>query len=445
MMKLIAIDMGSTYVKCAVLQSHNNIMLEKQVRPMPGKLPLSEKERFELSAEEIYLLVREMLDDCLERHSDVQAVFLDTQMHGYILTEPDGTCAENYISWQDTLAEPLLPELAERLGQTALQHMGTRFKAGLAVCSFYARHKEQPLLHNKLLNTLGGYIFYRLSEGMGHICHESMAASLGLYDCAAHTWNEQTLQAIGGQNLILPQIIPHTQKAGTYRGIPLYGDIGDHQASVYGLDTAEAHSIILTLGTAGILCMPSVKPFFEGMEGRPFFHERWLLTKTRQPGGRTLDLLIDFMCSCGEMVTGQKLSVQQLWQVLLEEIPEQTQGLRVKPDYFIGTGQGEIQGIGAVNFTPRLLFAAAIDGLAQTHAQAIEEFQRIEPGLQKILLCGGRLAKLERLRRSLERYTGLQVVCSQKQDEALYGLAKLAAELEAAPDYKKMMKQIEER
>ena len=155
-MKLIAVDIGSTYAKCAVLQSHNGIMLEKQVRPMPEKLPLTEKERFELSPEEIFLLVKAMIDDCLERHRDIQVIYLDTQMHGYILSEMDGTGAESYISWQDTLAEPLLPELAERLGQTALRRMGTRFKAGLAVCSFYARHKKKPLLRTQLLHTLGG-------------------------------------------------------------------------------------------------------------------------------------------------------------------------------------------------------------------------------------------------------------------------------------------------
>ena len=58
-MKLIAVDIGSTYAKCAVLQSHNGIMLEKQVRPMPGKLPLTEKERFELSPEEIFCWSRQ--------------------------------------------------------------------------------------------------------------------------------------------------------------------------------------------------------------------------------------------------------------------------------------------------------------------------------------------------------------------------------------------------
>ncbi len=438
-MKLIAVDIGSTYAKCAVLQSHNGVMLEKQVRPMPEKLPLTEKERFELSPEEIFLLVKAMIDDCLERHRDIQAIYLDTQMHGYILSEMDGTGAESYISWQDTLAEPLLPELAERLGQTALRHMGTRFKAGLAVCSFYARHKKKPLLRNQLLHTLGGYIYYRLSDGRAHICHESMAASLGLYDCAEHTWNKQTLQVIGGQKLILPTVISHTQAAGMYKGIPLYGDIGDHQASVYGLEAEEANSIVLTLGTAGILCMPSTKSFYEGMEGRPFFHEKWLLTKTRQPGGRTLDLLIDFIRNCGEMSTGQTLSTQQIWQTLLEDLPEQTQGLQVKPDYFIGAGQGEIQGIGVNNFKPRLLFAAAIDGLAQAYAKTIEAFRKIEPGLQRILLCGGRLAKLERLQKALECCTGLQVVCSTKQDEALYGLAKLAAEQEEKIfDYKEI-------
>ena len=103
---------------------------------------------------------------------------------------------------------------------------------------------------------------------------------------------------------MLPRVIPHTEVAGAYRGIPLYGDIGDHQASVYGLGEDTTNSIILTLGTAGILCMPSNRPGQSEMEERPYFHGQSLLTKTRQPGGRTLDLLVRFVGDCAALVTG---------------------------------------------------------------------------------------------------------------------------------------------
>jgi len=251
-----------------------------------------------------------------------------------------------------------------------------------------------------------------------------------LYDCADRCWNKDTIRVIGAEQLILPRMIPHTEQGGEYRGIPLYGDIGDHQASVYGLDEADDKSIILTLGTAGILCMPAEQFVREGMESRPYFHGLRLLTRTRQPGGRTLDVLIQFYRQCAQLFTGQEVSVPQVWDILLNELPADGKGLRVLPDYFIGGGQGEISGISGSNLEPSALFAAGIAGLVDILAETVCEFRALRPQACKIVLCGGSLARLAYLQNALAEKTGLQVVCSEKQDEALYGLAKLAKELE---------------
>ena len=431
-MKILAIDIGSTYLKGAVLETQTEQLLEKQAVPMPEKMKSEQPQRFEIDAEAIYTAAKILIDALIEKYPDVASIWFDTQMHGHILTAPDGSGPKTYISWQDGLAEPLLPELAEQLGQEALIRMGTRYKAGLTVCSYYVRHQGQRQTAPMRLHTLGGYLIYRLSgnKETAHICHESMAASLGLYDCADRCWNKDTIRVIGAEQLILPRMIPHTEQGGEYRGIPLYGDIGDHQASVYGLDEADDKSIILTLGTAGILCMPAEQFVREGMESRPYFHGLRLLTRTRQPGGRTLDVLIQFYRQCAQLFTGQEVSVPQMWDILLNELPADGKGLRVLPDYFIGGGQGEISGISGSNLEPSALFAAGIAGLVDILAETVCEFRALRPQACKIVLCGGSLARLAYLQNALAEKTGLQVVCSEKQDEALYGLAKLAKELE---------------
>lgn len=423
---ILAIDVGSTYLKCAVFEGEQ--MLEKKSRPMPSRLPAGEDARFEVDATAIAALAQEMIDDALMRFPGAEAIYLDSQMHGYVMTDLAGGEPSPYVSWQDRLAEPELSEIALRIGSEAIRRMGTRFKAGLCACSFFARHKGAPLGEDRLLHTLGGYLLYRLSGGTAHVCHESMAASLGLYDCEAHDWNRETQRRVGAERLMLPRVIPHTEAAGAYRGIPLYGDIGDHQASVYGLGEDTANSIILTLGTAGILCMPSNRPGQSEMEERPYFHGQSLLTKTRQPGGRTLDLLVRFVGDCAALVTGGPVEAQAVWEALQAGPPLDAAGLHITPEYFSGGGAGVIASIGAHNLTPQSLLAAGLDALAEAYEKAVQEFLEIEPKVSRLLLCGGRLTKWAYLQQALARRTGLSVVCPARQDEALYGLARLARE-----------------
>ena len=87
-----------------------------------------------------------------------------------------------------------------------------------------------------------------------------------------------------------------------------------------------------------------------------------------------------------------------------------------------------IASIGAHNLTPQSLLAAGLDALAEAYEKAVQEFLEIEPKVSRLLLCGGRLTKWAYLQQALALRTGLSVVCPARQDEALYGLARLARE-----------------
>ena len=85
---ILAIDVGSTYLKCAVFEGEQ--MLEKKSRPMPSRLPAGEDARFEVDATAIAALAQEMIDDALMRFPGAEAIYLDSQMHGYVMTDLAG-------------------------------------------------------------------------------------------------------------------------------------------------------------------------------------------------------------------------------------------------------------------------------------------------------------------------------------------------------------------
>ena len=183
---------------------------------------------------------------------------------------------------------------------------------------------------------------------------------------------------------------------------------------------------MITLGTGGIVCAPA-KGFVEAdMEVRPFFEGNSLMTITRQPGGRAVDVIIDFYADLLSAVAGKPVDKQDIWQAMWQAVPGDTRNLSVKPDFYIDQGEGAITQIGHANLTAGNLFAATLDGLATAYAASIEKLKALNPGIDRIVLCGGKLSKNEEMRKRIETATGLPTVFSPNEDEALWGLGHIA-------------------
>ncbi len=434
-MKAIALDIGSSFIKSAVLDTQAGTLSHKTRAKTPERLPHDLSAYFEIDAEEIYQTVKALIDEQRQKEPGIEAILFSTQMHGFILTK--GTAALTpYVSWQDARADLPRPggswadQLAARLGPETILQMGTRYKAGIAACSLFAYLKEQPVdLNGAMFHTLGSYLIYRLSGQTHHACHVTSAASTGFAHAAKGCWNGKVIEAVGAETLQFPTIVPETQMLGTYQGAGLYADIGDHQASVYGAGEDIYRSVVITIGTGTIVCAPAHGFAKADMEVRPFFEGNSLLTITRQPGGRAMDVVIDLFEQAVSAFTGQTPDRQRLWEVLWETIPDDGAGLMVDADFYIGQGEGRIGQISPSNLTPQTLFAATLDGMAASYAKAISALKKINPALQHIVLCGGKLSKSAQMRQRIEKATGMSVSFSPHEDEALWGLMQIAKQL----------------
>lgn len=439
-MKIIALDIGSSFLKSAVLDTEANTLTNKTRTPTPARLKGETPSCFELDADLLYQGVTGLVDEQIDRTPEVKGILFSTQMHGFVLTR-DGKELTPYVSWQDTRAERPKPggsdlaELEKKLGHETILQMGTRFKAGIAACSLYSYLKDHPMdLAGAMFHTLGSYLIFRMNGGQRHACHLTSAASTGFADAPRGQWNARTIETVGASALRFPAIVTETEPLGDYRGVPLFADIGDHQASVYG--SAEhvadiATSVVITLGTGAIICAPAQGFVKADMEVRPFFEGNSLMTITRQPGGRAMDVVIDLYADVWQQITGKAPDKQEIWQAMWKEVHEDTQGLCVKPDFYIGPGEGAICQIGKQNLTARNLFAATMDGLANAYAVAIEKLKALNPAIDRIVLVGGKLSKSEEMRRRIEKATGLSTAFSPREDEALWGLANIAKRIEA--------------
>ena len=286
-MRMIALDLGSTFTKAALLVD-GTVQEERQ---MPTPAPAcKDGERFEIDAEAYYQQVAALIDGFVAGTS-VDGLLLSTQMHGYVLTDAAMQPVTPYISWQDKLGAKHLPSLRNFLTDADVYPSGVPLKGNLALCSLLARRAEgEEIPEGACFHTLGGYIIARLTGR--HVCHMTNAAPTGLADIRKGCWNDVLLKKTGLFMLRMPEIVDCIKPVGMYRGIAVYPDIGDQQVCAYGADLQLEHSLHVNVGTAGLLGALCKTFKVDRCESRPWLEKGcYLRTVSGLLGGRYIQAL----------------------------------------------------------------------------------------------------------------------------------------------------------
>ena len=248
MKRNLYIDIGSTNIKW----KRDGVV---QQTPFPAPI-LSSDGRFEVDAEEIFDIVRSLIED-----SD--RVFFSVQMHGYVLLK-DGKAVTNYISWRDERGANCTPNF------TLTKEYGVDIKPNLPRLSL----QMQTVEYDEFC-TLGSYLVYRLTKI--NATHITDAAPSGFYNVCARTQEKTTFK--------LPIASYSINPIGNYGNAEIYTPVGDQQAAILGSVGKDFKGYVLNLGTAAQLC-EILDGFASGeFESRPYFDGKTLCTVTRLPGG----------------------------------------------------------------------------------------------------------------------------------------------------------------
>lgn len=297
----LAIDVGSSSIKAAVVAIEDGTWLATRRSPTPGPAPDRPLGRHESHAQSIVAAVRDSIEEICEQFPGISAIGFSTQMHGVVLTDQQNRAISPFISWQDDRANErfsdrgsLLEDVRQRVPAAVLARTGINPRAGLG--AFNARRwlDENPVLAGDVrrVHTLGSFILASLA---GVFCtHLTNAAALGVVDIGIGRWDSELIEWLGLDGLQFPEIRSNfTPVSSVTHGAgraDIFPDVGDHQASVYGSQHDDADSISISLGTAGIAARTSPKlvpsPRYEV---RPYVDGRYLQTISRLPGGRHFD------------------------------------------------------------------------------------------------------------------------------------------------------------
>ncbi|MBE6680582.1 MAG: hypothetical protein E7598_08720 [Ruminococcaceae bacterium] len=249
-MKVLLMDVGSTFVKYAVCDDISGEYVLSDKIPFPKPL---DEEAFTVDRAEIETVVKAVMAVALE--NKCQKIFASVQMHGFLLRYKSGEISE-YFSWRSGGGDLESRELLD----IDFASRGTKLKPNLPIAKLYKNREE---LDGVEFFTLGSYIAYLLTGN--NATHKTDACASGFYTVDGKT-DSKTIPGI-----ILPEFMDEVEPCGRYCGMQIYAPVGDHASSVYGSDIGE-DTYLFNIGTTSqIAFVGEGNPPSDMWECRPYF------------------------------------------------------------------------------------------------------------------------------------------------------------------------------
>lgn len=356
------------------------------------------------------------------------AVWLCTEMHGFILDDGRGTPLTSYISWRDTRSARVLPgertslhqRFASEIGDEYLRLTGMRLRPGTPFLGVLHLRRQGLNANSPRFLSLPEWIAVSGGEYSGRV-HVTIAAASGLFDIDRNEWCERLVGLVGKDiRLAEPSPDDGVRLGQIWLGehlLPLYGGYGDMQTALYGAGVPDKAALAVNLGTGSQVARLGAE--VPGVERRPFFQGMRLGAITHIPCGRALNA---FARMLGE----------QLWARLMTLSAEEILAapLRVDLNLFPGSWRfqngGSISGLTEASASGDALHASIALGWLRQYADAIGA---LDPARSedRLLVAGGLARRCPAARQVLAVLTGRKVLENHSNgDETIDGLAMLA-------------------
>ncbi len=435
-MKLLAVDLGSSFIKGAVLDLAALAIRNVERVPFPAPLEGLAPGLREFDPAQIVQATRTLLERLLQHAPDAEAIAMCGQLHGMVLAGDDGRALSTAINWQDQRALQPLPggtrscfdEVERRLGTDDRRRLGNEARPGVPLCYLFwlachDRLPRQPAVVASIpdfvvASLCGGRVTTEVTHAFGH----------GALDVAALDWHRGAIDRLGLAQVGWPEIVPQGSVVGEVplggRRLPVFAPVGDYQCSQVGafLEDGEL-SVNVSTGSAVIQLAHDCE--FGDFQTRPWFDGRFLKTITHIPGGRALDALVGLVRELAE-AQGQRL--RDPWDYILAQAAQAgATDLRVDPAfYFSAMGErGSISNVREENLTVGHLFRAAFAGMADNYAHCA---LRIAPGRDwtRLVFSGGVALRIALLRQLVCERLGSVHRLAASAEDTLLGLLVLA-------------------
>jgi len=434
-MSFIALDLGTTFIKGAVLDLDGLRLHHIQRLPFPNPVPHLPTLFYEVDPNQVVATVRTLIADLLTHAPDCEGIVMCTQMHGLVLCNEQGEALSNVITWQDQRV--LTPHPAgdgsyfERLrGQLSTQErrqLGNELQPSRPLCFLYWLAQNGQLPPAAIPAGIPDFVIANLCNTVPRMELTSGAAHAAL-NLETLDWHQPMIDRLGLGNLQWPQLVTFGEVVGTLaiegKTLPFYTPVGDHQCALVGafLGTDE---LSLNISTGSQVSLLTEQLTLGDYQTRPFFDGRFLNTITGVPAGRALNHLVELLI---ELPRAQGLAVADPWHYIVEAASRiHESDLDVNLAFFDSAGgqNGHIAHIREDNLSVGHLFHAAFQNMAENYARSAQRLSP-QPTWQRIVFSGGLAQKIPLLRTIIQRKFDTKTRLCASTEDTLLGLLALA-------------------
>ncbi|WDZ87764.1 FGGY family carbohydrate kinase [Micromonospora cathayae] len=284
----LLVDVGTTRVKAAVVRRDTLLTLPAHRTDHHFDVQRSGL-RTTWSVDSVRRGLDEVVERSTARHGPSPELRLSAHMRGFAIDTP----ATGYLTWQDRRCletggdgRTAYQRLAAGLPREAFARTGTRLRPDSPLANAYqvALTADRPLRGR--FHTLGSLILEHLTGE--HVTHVTLAAATGLYDLVRDEWSPELLHFTGLDGLTFPQVTHDLLPVGVAArtGMRVHPELGDNQAAVHGAGADDGSTVVVSVGTAGLVSRVSAAPApAPGVEVRPYLGASYLHVVSGLPGG----------------------------------------------------------------------------------------------------------------------------------------------------------------
>jgi sugar (pentulose or hexulose) kinase len=433
-MKVLAIDIGTSFVKGAILDVGARRIEEVRRVPFPEPVTGLPTAWVEIDPAAVTGAVDSLIAELGSSAGACEGVYLCGQMGGVILVDRDAQPRTNYLSWRDQRVlesndsdgSNTFEQVRQRLTETRLAELGNELRPGSCTSLlFWLAEHEPSLLDGASPLSLPAFVVAHL---IGKIPAEDATCAIGLLDLRGGGWHHEAFRALGLAVLVWPEVSHSRAAVGETRiggrSVPCYAGVGDHQCALLGVGLGP-DEISINVSTGSQVSRLTDSAAEGPFQVRHYFDGRLLQTITHLPAGRSLDGLVAFLT---EIPRAAGAACGDVWSYVHEQVNAAgSSTLSADVSYFSGAlgDQGSLNGMRLENMTVGHLFRAAFESMARNYAQCA---RRLDPqqSWQRIAFSGGLANRFEILRTLvLSELPGPYRLCADRED-TLTGLLALA-------------------
>lgn len=418
-MKIIALDVGSSSIKGALVDCESRAITNVVTRPFPAPLADLPRGHFEVDPRLIESEVGRVLDTLTPHAADSQAIFVSGQMGGTILVDAAGEPRSNYLSWRDqrtletnSQGRSHLQAIRERWGDGLLLRLGNELPAGSAFALLYALAEHDQLPRNCFPISIGDYVVGRLARRPPTM---HVTQCIGMLDLGKATWHTEALERLGLRGIKLAELSTTIESKGAIpvsgRALPVYGAYGDQQCALRGANLQRGE-LSINVSTGSQVSQRTAVFSPGNFQTRFYFEGDWLDTITHLPAGRSLNVLLDLLT---ELSRSEGVELRDAWSNVVRLASEahaqsgsslEDSALDLDLAFFAGPmgERGAIRGITTENLTVGNLFLAAFRNMADNYLVCSQRFDG-EPWKQ-VVVSGGLVQAVPPLRAMIDERMG---------------------------------------